>query len=460
MNEEKQKRKDQQMADFRYSVVADLANPYLDADKRRQLIREKADRVWDIPGIGRKRLSEGCILRWLHMYRKQGKTGLEPKRRRDAGRSRVLSQVEAALFLSYLETNSHLTALSILRKLQDERKIMSNPSSSSVSRLVRSAGLERQQRMQKSELRQNLKFDFFAPLECVQADCMYALKVPDEQGKLRHAILLAFLDDATRRIVYASLSFSESSLQFESGIRHILKAHGRIGKLYADNGSTFVSSQTRRILDTLGIILVHSRPYRPAGRGKIERFFRTSREQFFRLQEGDALKHLKNLDLQFHNWLEAEYHRSPHRGLNGKTPLEAWVEKARHIIPTDPTLNIDEVFRHEVSRKVHKDSTITLDRVLFEVSSTLIGERINLYYDPQLPPQSRRLFIYHQGKACGEAHLVDSYANARVLRKDLHSDVLITDIQPESKGPNSAATTPVDASLSASRLDLGEEVQG
>ena len=460
MNEEKQKRKDQQMADFRYSVVADLANPYLDADKRRQLIREKADRVWDIPGIGRKRLSEGCIFRWLHVYRKQGKTGLEPKRRRDAGRSRALSQVDAALFLTHLETHPHLTASSVLKKLQDEGKISSTPSSSSVSRVVCSAGLDRERRVQKTQERQSLKFDFFAPLECIQADCMYALKVPDQKGKVRQAILLAFLDDATRRILYASLSFSESSLHFEAGIRHILKAHGRIGKLYADNGSTFVSSQTRRILDTLGIILVHSRPYKPAGRGKIERFFRTSREQFFRLQEGDTVKNIKTLELQFHNWLQAEYHRSPHRGLNGKTPLEVWVERARHIIPTDPTVGLDEVFRHEISRKVHKDSTITLDKVLFEVPSTLIGERINLYYDPQFPPQSRRLFIYHQGKACGEAHLVDSYANARVLRKDLHSDVLITDVQPESKGSNSAATTPVDASLSASRLDLGEEVQG
>ena len=81
MNEENSR--DEQMADFRYSVVADLANPYLDAAKRRQLIREKAERVWEIPGIGRKRLSEGCILKWLSVYRTHGKAGLQPKRRRD-----------------------------------------------------------------------------------------------------------------------------------------------------------------------------------------------------------------------------------------------------------------------------------------------------------------------------------------------------------------------------------------
>jgi len=451
---------DHQMADFRYSVVADLANPYLDAAKRRQLIREKADRVWEIPGIGRKRLSEGCILKWLSVYRTYGKAGLEPKRRRDAGQCRALSPVETALFLSYLETHPDLTALSVIRKLQAEGKIRSNPSSSSVSRLVRSAGLDRQRRMRKAEQQQNLKFQFFAPLECVQVDSMYALKLADDKGKRRHVILLAFLDDATRRILYASLSFSDSSLQFEAGIRHILKAHGRMGRLYTDNGSSFVSSQTRRILDTLGIILVHSRPYRPAGRGKVERFFRTSREQFFRLQEPESIPNIKNLELAFHHWLESEYHRSPHRGLNGKTPLEVWIEKARHIIPMDPTVDIEQVFRHEVSRKVHRDSTITLEGVLFEVPSTLIGERISLTYDPHLGAQRRRLFIVHQGKPCGEARLVDSYANARVLRKDLGSDVLITDIQQDPENPKISAPGPLDASLAASRLKLDEGVSG
>ena len=142
---------DEQMADFRYSVVADLANPYLDAAKRRQLIREKAERVWQIPGIGGKRLSEGCILKWLSVYRTYGKAGLQPKRRRDAGQCRALSPVETAVFLSYLETHPDLTALSVIRKLQAEGKIRSNPSSSSVSRLVRSAGLDRQKRMRKAE---------------------------------------------------------------------------------------------------------------------------------------------------------------------------------------------------------------------------------------------------------------------------------------------------------------------
>ena len=123
----KENSKGEQMADFRYSVVADLANPYLEAAKRRQLIREKADRIWDIPGIGRKRLSEGCILKWLSMYRKYGKAGLEPKRRRDAGQCRALSPVEAALFLNYLETHPEAHRLVGDRQTSNRRQNPQHP---------------------------------------------------------------------------------------------------------------------------------------------------------------------------------------------------------------------------------------------------------------------------------------------------------------------------------------------
>ena len=44
---------------------------------------------------------------------------------------------------------------------------------------------------------------------------------------------MTFLDDATRRVLYASFAFTENSLAFEGGIKHILKAHGKIGRLYA-----------------------------------------------------------------------------------------------------------------------------------------------------------------------------------------------------------------------------------
>jgi putative transposase len=455
MNESEQMKRNAQIADFRYQVVAELANPYLESSERQRLIRQKASVEYEIPGLGHRRLSQSCIRKWLTRYRLHGKEGLLPRGRRDMGVARALSQAEAALLLDYLENHPTLTASSVLRKLQAEGKIAATPSSSSLSRLVRRAGMERAQRLRSAEQDKSLKFDFSAPLECVQADCLYSVKVPDAQGRRRVAILLAFLDDATRRVLYTAFRFAESSLAFEAGIKHILAAHGRIGRLYCDNGGPFISLQTRRILDTLGLILVHSRVGKPSGRGKVERFFRTAREQFFRPLDPESVRSLEDLEQRFHSWLESEYHRSPHRGLDGATPLERWIERAHQIIPLDPSVNLQEAFLHEDSRKVHKDSTITLDGVLFEVPSIWIGRRVRFRYDPAVPAPRRRLELRENGQTVGEARRVDSYANTRVKRGPMRREVQLTDVQPDP--PPTQPRKPVDNSLSASRLDVPEE---
>jgi hypothetical protein len=342
--------------------------------------------------------------------------------------------------------------MTALRTLKASGAISSVPSSSSLSRLVRSAGLERERRIQKLSEQKNLKFDFFSPLECVQADGMYTVKIRDRKGTQRQAVLLAFIDDATRRVVHASFCFSENSLAFEAGIKHILAAHGRIGRLYCDHGSAFVGNQTSRILDTLGVILVHSQVRRPQGRGKIERFFRTVREQFFAPLDVSPIGSLKDLELRFLSWLQSEYHRSPHSGLSGQTPLEAWVQKAHLIIALDPGIDLEQAFLHEAIRKVHKDSTVTLDGALFEVPSELIGRRISLRYDPHRPPQRRRLQILRGRQCIGEARLVDSYANTKVKRTDLAGKLELSDSEPPAPASASQTRRAVDNSLSATHL--------
>jgi len=458
MNNEEREYKHRRITEFRYGIVAELANPYLSPAKVSELIRQKANQEHLIPYSSKRTLSESVIRKWLYAYRKEGKKGLEPKMRKDSGTSRSFSEAEAALLLSQLEASPQLCATTVLARLQKQGKITSSVSPSSLSRLVRSAGLQRQKRLQAAKEHKQLKFEFFSPLECVQADCMYSVAIKDEKGKRRKAILLTFLDDATRRILYSYFSFSERALDFEAGIKHILAAHGRIGRLYVDNGSNFVSSQTKRILDSLGILLIHSRPYTPRGRGKQERFYRTARAQFFRLLDPDSIPSIEELNVRFRSWVETEYHRTPHRGLGGATPLERWIERAKHLIPFNPTIDLERAFCHEVSRKVYRDSTITLDGVLYEVPSTLIGERVLLRYDPSLPHEHRRLRIFLQGTECGMARKVDSYANTKVRRTDLHKDLSVeTQSSPRTEEPNPEKPSVTDSSLAASKIELNSK---
>ena len=63
-------------------------------------------------------------------------------------------------------------------------------------------------------------------------------------------------------------------------LRHAVAARGVSIRLYIDSAKIYRSPQLAWIAASLGTLSVHSRPNQPEGRGKIERFFRTVREQF------------------------------------------------------------------------------------------------------------------------------------------------------------------------------------
>lgn len=421
MDFEERERVRTQIADFRYSIVGELCNAYLSDKEKKSLLKEKTNRQYVIPGSTKTRISSETIRSWATKYRLHGKEGLLPKQREDRGRPRSFKDNEAQAIIKKLEEKPELTVSSVIKKLRSDGVIESRISSSALSRFVRANNLTKKERVKITDDKDQRRFAFEGPLECVQADAMHGFSIPDGKGKKKKAILLAFIDDATRRILYARFDFSEKSLLFEKGIKHILKAHGKIGRLYVDNGSTFISKQTKRIVETLGIYIIHSKPYRPQGRGKIERFFRTVRQSFLRLIDEEEIQSLEQLNMLFSNWLETEYHRKVHSSL-GVTPLDAWLSKCESIKRIDPFVDIDEMFLHKTDRRVYKDSIVSIDGIAFEVPSVLIGKRVDITYDPR--PQLNRITVKYDGKDYGEARPVDLYANTKVKRnKDFTGEI-------------------------------------
>lgn len=415
MDFEERERNRQKIADFRYSVVGELCNPYLTDDERKALIKEKTQRLYVIPGSKKTGIGAETIRNWATKYKLYGKEGLLPKQREDRGRPRSFTDEEATIIVEKLRKDPKLTATAAVKKLQRDGLIKTEIKSSALSRFIQANNLTKKQRIKIIDDKDQRRFAFEGPLECVQADAMHGFPIPNGKGRKQKAILLAFIDDATRRILYARFAFSEKSILFEEGISHILKAHGKIGRLYVDNGSTFVSGQTKRILETLRIYLIHSKPYRPQGRGKIERFFRTVRQSFLRLLDENEIKNLEHLNMLFSTWLETEYHREIHSSL-GITPLDAWLSKSNTIKRIDPTMDIDSVFLHMITRKVYNDSIVSVDGIAFEVPPILIGKKVSIFFNPN--PPINRILVKCDGKNYGEAKPVDLYANTKIKRNN------------------------------------------
>lgn len=166
--------------------------------------------------------------------------------------------------------------------------------------------------------------------------------------------------------------------------RPALASRGVPESVYVDNGSAFVDAWLLRACASLAIKLTHSRPGRPQGRGKIERFFRTVRDQFLvELDEEGAgrIESLGELNRLFTAWVETVYHRMVHSE-TGQPPIERWLAAIPKPLPLPSPADLREAFLWSEKRTVTKTQTVSLHGNTYEVDPMLVGMRVKLVFDP------------------------------------------------------------------------------
>lgn len=141
--------------------------------------------------------------------------------------------------------------------------------------------------------------------------------------------------------------------------------------------------------------LLHSSPGRPQGWGKLERFFRTVREQFLVELAERALDSLEELNRVFQAWLHQAYHRRVHSE-TGETPLARYTGSAprRADAGDDPEL-LRQAFLWRELRTVSKTATVSLHGNRYEVDAALVGCRVELLFDPF---DLERIEVSYQGR--------------------------------------------------------------
>ena len=99
-------------------------------------------------------------------------------------------------------------------------------------------------------------------------------------------------------------------------------------QLYVDNGAAFAGHELGRSCAILGIRLLHSRPYAPQGRGKLERLNRVVRERFLLEAEQVGIATFDDLNDRFLAWTE-RYLNFRRHAETGQSPLERF-QKGSH----------------------------------------------------------------------------------------------------------------------------------
>jgi putative transposase len=406
----------QAVALFRFGLIADLVRVPPGTPGLYALIAQKAAAAYTIPGTSRTRVAAETLRDWLQAYRSGGFEALLPKPRADRGGSRALPPEVVEALLDIKEGNPKLSVALVIDAARQRSEVPAELPlpNSTVHRLLAQHGLMDKPRGEDSE-RDRRRFAFQQAGELWMSDVMHGPSVLVGGRTRRKTYLIAFIDDATRVIPYAAFALSENTAAFLPLLKQAILRRGLPQRLYVDNGANYRSQQLALVCAKLGIALIHARPYRPQGKGKIERWFKTVRAQLLTRLSAQDTGSLAALNRRLWAWVEGEYHHSPHRGLNGATPLQQWALSGEAVHFPEPGLDLEDLFLFEAQRSVQKDRTVSLNGVLYEVDAALIGEKVTLRFDPSANP-ARAVQVCHQGRLIELARPVEPYANCFVKR--------------------------------------------
>jgi transposase InsO family protein len=404
---------------FRHRLIARLLPSDMTPQQRQQEVVRIVAEEHQIPGSLRTRVAHSTLREWLRLYRAGGFDALKPRKRIDTGHPRALPPELAEQLLRLKESEPDLSIRLIIEQVREQGLIAGDAHLpvSTVHRLFKSHGVMSLRSQESGGSTQDRRrFAYQDAGQLWMSDVMHGPSVPGPDGRRKKkTYLIAFIDDATRVIPHAEFAFSENTRAFLPVFKKALLKKGIPERIFVDNGANYRSHHFSIVCAKLGVALIHSRPFQPQGKGKIERFFRTCRAQLItRLTDTDKAS-LASLNRRLAAWLEGEYHQSPHRGIDNETPMERWARVADGVKYPDAHLDLDDLFLFEEKRKVQNDRTVSLNGRLFEVDATLIGEKITLRFDPSRP--NAPVQVVHEGRVIEKARQVDVYANCFVKRQ-------------------------------------------
>jgi putative transposase len=395
----------EQIALSRYKLISPvLAEP---GRVQNRYFRQQSAREHDLPQRGRCRIAVSTFKAWLRLYRKHGFEALKPNPRSDRGRPRKLSDSSLSALRAKCKAYPNFTIKLLYEELL-EQDLLGHPPVcyNTLVRTIKNHNLlpnpgrtDSRKRFEHDEINDRWVCDF-----------MHGPTVKTPQ-RLTRAILCAIIDDHSRMIVGHAFSTNETISVLTLVLKEAFSNFGLPKRLYVDNGPAFSSDLLVAACARAGVSLIHSKPYDAPSRGKIERFFRTTRERF--LLPLTAEPSLDQLNNAFTLWLRDDYHYKSHAGIDAR-PIDRYHASASKVqLRRLSKKELDEIFLSRHERIVNNDATISFKSNIYEVPSAYIRQRIEIRHpvdDPAL------LWLYDNGIRVGQLKLVNPKENASSFR--------------------------------------------
>jgi len=378
---------------FRYKLIAEAANPRLGPAERGQLVRELASQPVELPDGQLRQFARGTFDRWLRAYREQGLTGLKPEPRADLGLARRHPELleEACQLRIELPARSAAQISAILLARHGIRV-----AERTIREHLQHRGLQRAALAQHPHVFG--RFEASRPNELWVGDVLIGPYVPyPRTASSRRAFLFLLVDDFSRLMLHGKWMTEQNARAGQQVLRAAIQRRGLPEVLYTDNGSPYIAAPLERTCAVLGIRLVHSRPYRPQGRGKVERANGYIRERFLLEAEAHGISSFTELNDRFLAWMEQVCNTRVHAE-TGQMPIERFLSQGPPDM-VEPSL-LREAFRWSVRRRVTRTASVSLAGNRYAVDDALALRQVELRFDPE---DLSKLDVYWEGRPMGQA---------------------------------------------------------
>jgi transposase InsO family protein len=363
------------LALWRYGIISPLLHRNANDVQLCEMLTVVAQNNYIHPHDGRYvTISDETIRKWLYRFNHGGLNALCDKQRSDKGNRDLPASISDAMFeLRQVHPRWTLALLMrelIVRRLWDETR----PSRSTLYRFARDNNLMRDPHLNVAEAVRPFEFDKFGQMWI--ADFMHGPKLYAGRKK-RKSYLHVIIDDCSRYVVSGRFYPSESTQSLIVELMTAVRRHGIAQRLYSDNGSAYNSRHLKIVCANLSMQQPHTPARRPQGRSKVERFFRTVREQFLARQKYKTFDAINTAFIQYLN----DYHHRIHSTLQC-SPMQKRLSVDSVCKHVPEVADIESLFRLKRRCRVYNDQTIRLHKKAFEVPGCLPGGRITVYYMP------------------------------------------------------------------------------
>jgi transposase InsO family protein len=382
-------KQDADMAQFRFALIAPVVQGLFPDASATAYYKRVTENPLTLPDGTVVKYSYKTLEKWKSEYTNGGLDALLPGRRSDMGVSRVLNDEAICEIYRMKQERPRMNATQIYHHLVSESFIPACVSVDSVQRFIKNNDL-------KSARNPNLKdrkaFEEDGFGKCWQADTCY-LPYITEDGKSRRVYCIMIIDDHSRLLVGGGLFYNDNAFNFQKVLKQAVATYGIPDKLYVDNGCSYSNEQLSMICVSLGIVLLHTKVRDGASKGKVERHFRTLKERWLYTLDIESITSLSQFDGMLKDYMRT-YNTTFHRGIDS-TPMDRYLSS--EYKPKAPQSGewLDECFLNRITRKVRKDSTVSIDKVSFDVPMQFISAKVEIRF---LPDDMDSAYILFDGK--------------------------------------------------------------